>query len=97
MKRYQIFVSSTFVDLKKERAAVLESILHLKCFPAGMELFPSASESQFNYIKRIIDDSDYYILLIGGRYGDDSMGLSYTEQEFDYAAGKGIPILAFLL
>jgi len=96
MRRYQIFVSSTFVDLKKERAAVLESILQLKCFPAGMELFPSASMNQFEYIKRVIDDSDYYILIVGGRYGDDSTGLSYTEQEFDYAQSKKIPILAFL-
>ena len=51
MRRYQIFVSSTFLDLKKERAAVLESILQMKCFPAGMELFPSASINQFEYIK----------------------------------------------
>lgn len=52
MRRYQIFVSSTFLDLKKERAAVLESILQMKCFPAGMELFPSASMNQFEYIKK---------------------------------------------
>jgi len=91
MRRYQVFVSSTFIDLQKERAAVLESILHLKCFPAGMELFPSASVNQFEYIKSAIDDSDYYILIIGGRYGDDSMGLSYTEQEFDYAMVKKFP------
>ena len=97
MRRYQIFVSSTFLDLKKERAAVLESILQMKCFPAGMELFPSASINQFEYIKKVIDDSDYYILVIGGRYGDAPAGkLSYTEQEFDYAKSKNIPILAFL-
>lgn len=97
MRRYQIFVSSTFLDLKEERAAVLESILQMKCFPAGMELFPSASMNQFEYIKKVIDDSDYYILVIGGRYGDAPTGeLSYTEQEFDYAKSNNIPILAFL-
>lgn len=96
MKRYQVFVSSTFDDLKEARSAVLKSILKLGCFPAGMEWFPSASMEQFEYIKKIIDDSDYYILIIGGRYGDDSHGLSYTEMEFDYAVSKEIPVLAFI-
>lgn len=96
MKRYQVFVSSTYTDLKNERAAVLKSILKLNCFPAGMELFPSASVEQFEYIKKLIDGSDYYILVIGARYGEVRDGISFTEKEFDYAVSKNIPILAFL-
>jgi hypothetical protein len=65
--------------------------------PSGMELFSAADEEQFSYIKRIIDESDYYILVIGGRYGStDHQGVSYTEKEYDHAYSKRIPVLAFL-
>lgn len=96
IKRYQIFVSSTFTDLEEERGKVMETILKFECFPAGMELFPAMGEEQFKYIKRIIDDSDYYLLIIGGRYGsEDSNGVSWTEKEYDYAIEKGIPVMVF--
>lgn len=96
-KRYQVFVSSTFTDLEVERGKVMETILKYDCFPAGMEMFPAMDEEIFEYIKRIIDDSDYYLLIIGGRYGsvDKSNGKSWTEQEYDYAVSKGIPVIAF--
>ncbi|MBI3235347.1 MAG: DUF4062 domain-containing protein, partial [Bacteroidetes bacterium] len=67
------------------------------CIPAGMELFPAIDDEQFEFIKKIIDDCDYYVLIIGGRYGSiSSDGLSYTEKEFDYALEKGIKVLAFI-
>jgi hypothetical protein len=96
-KRYQVFVSSTFADLKEERQAVMQALLSLDHFPAGMELFPASDEDQWALIKGVIDDSDYYVLVIGGRYGStSSSGLSYTEMEFDYAAWTKKPILAFI-
>ncbi len=95
--RYQVFVSSTFADLKDERARVIQTIMELDCIPAGMEIFPAIDEEQFNFIKRIIDDCDYYILIIGGRYGSISeTGVSYTEMEYDYAIEKGIRVMAFI-
>lgn len=95
--RYQVFVSSTFADLVEERQAVMQALLSLDHFPAGMELFPASDEDQWTLIKGVIDDSDYYIIVIAGRYGSlSSEGLSYTEKEFDYALTSGIPILAFL-
>ena len=67
-KRYQVFVSSTYDDLQDERKEVMQALLELDCIPAGMELFPASSEDQWSLIKRVIDDCDYYILIIGGRY-----------------------------
>jgi hypothetical protein len=96
-KRYQVFVSSTFADLQKEREAVFDALMKINCIPAGMENFPAFDEEQLEFIKRIIDDSDYYVLITGGRYGtltDD--GISFTEKEYDYAVSKRIPILTFL-
>lgn len=96
-KRYQVFVSSTYSDLKEERGKVMQTIMALDCIPAGMELFPAIDEEQFEFIKKIIDDCDYYILIVGGRYGSISEdGISYTEKEYDYAVSKNIPVLAFL-
>lgn len=96
-KRFQVFISSTYSDLKDERSLVMRTIMSLNCIPAGMELFPASDSEQFEFIKRVIDDCDYYILIVGGRYGSlTEEGISYTEKEFDYAKQKGLPILAFL-
>lgn len=96
-KRYQVFVSSTYSDLKEERGKVMQTIMALDCIPAGMELFPAIDAEQFEFIKKIIDDCDYYILIVGGRYGSISDdGISYTEKEYDYAVSKDIPVIAFL-
>ncbi|WP_196810814.1 DUF4062 domain-containing protein [Mycobacterium marinum] len=96
-KRYQVFVSSTYRDLTEERAAVIQAILGLDHFPAGMELFPAADDDQWTLIKRIIDESDYYVVVVAGRYGSLSAeGISYTEKEYDYAVETGVPILGFV-
>jgi hypothetical protein len=92
-KRYQVFVSSTFTDLKEERQRVIQTLMEMDCIPAGMELFPAIDEEQWEFIKKIIDDCDYYLLIIGGRYGSVAEdGLSYTEKEFDYAIEKGLKV-----
>jgi len=96
-KRYQVFISSTFADLKEERGKVQQAVMELDCIPAGMELFPAIDEEQFEFIKKVIDDCDYYLLIIGGRYGSLSdEGVSYTEMEYRYAVSKGIKVIAFL-
>jgi hypothetical protein len=96
-KRYQVFVSATYADLKEERQAVIKTVIEADCIPAGMELFPAVDEEQLTFIKRIIDDCDYYLLIIGGRYGSiDKTGISYTEQEYDYAVQKGLKVIALL-
>lgn len=96
-KKYQIFVSSTFRDLIDERADIIKSILDLNHIPAGMELFPAIDLNQLSYIKKIIDECDYYIIIIGGRYGStDGEGVSFTEKEYDYACSIGKPVLAFV-
>ncbi|MGR3311521.1 MAG: DUF4062 domain-containing protein [Candidatus Brocadiales bacterium] len=97
-KKYQVFVSSTYDDLKEERQEVMQALLELDCIPVGMELFPAADEDQWTLIKKLIDDCDYYILIVGGRYGSaNSEGISYTQMEYEYAIKKRIPVISFLL
>lgn len=96
-KRFQVFVSSTYADLREERRKVILTLMEMDCIPAGMELFPAADEEQFEFIKRVIDDCDYYLLIIGGRYGSTTPeGISYTEKEYDYAIESGLKVIALL-
>ena len=96
-KRYQVFISSTYADLQEERQEVIQALLELDCIPAGMELFPAASEDQWTLIKKVIDDCDYYMVIIAGRYGSIGPdGLSYTEMEYRYALDIGKPIIGFV-
>jgi len=75
---------------------VAQTLLNMQCIPSGMEWFPADTEEQWAVIKRVIDDCDYYVLIIGGRYGSKTAeGLSYTEKEFDYALLKKLPVLVF--
>lgn len=96
-KRYQVFVSSTFADLKEERKLVIQTLMEMDCIPAGMELFPAIDEEQWQFIKSIIDDCDYYLIIVGGRYGSIAPdGISYTEKEYDYAIEKGMKVIALV-
>ena len=96
-KRYQVFVSSTYADLQDERRNVIQTLMEMDCIPSGMEIFPAADEEQWEFIKKVISDCDYYLLIIGGRYGSITPeGISYTEKEYEYAVSIGLKILAFL-
>lgn len=96
-KRYQVFISSTFVDLIEERREVMQALLEMDCLPAGMELFPAGNTDQWSLIKGVIDQSDYYLVILGGRYGSmTEEGISFTEMEYDYAIEQGIPVMGFV-
>ncbi|CAL2062074.1 DUF4062 domain-containing protein [Tenacibaculum sp. 190524A05c] len=96
-RKHQVFVSSTYRDLITERQHVIHALLELDCIPAGMELFPATDEDAWTLIKEVIDNSDYYLLIIAGKYGSkNENGISYTEMEFDYAVSTKKPIICFL-
>ncbi|WP_158590004.1 DUF4062 domain-containing protein [Amnibacterium setariae] len=91
-------MSSTYLDLREERQAVISTLLDSDAFPAGMELFPATDDDAWTLIQQVIDDSDYYILVMGGKYGslDPVSDLSFTEKEYDYAVATKKPVMAFL-
>jgi Domain of unknown function (DUF4062) len=98
-RKLQVFVSSTFIDLKEERQTAVQAILNAGHIPAGMELFTAGDESQWTIIKRWIEESDVYMLLLGGRYGsiEPKSGKSYTHLEYDYAVELGKPLFAIVI
>lgn len=98
-KKLQVFVSSTYEDLKVDRQAAVSAILKAGHIPAGMELFTSGDKSQMDTIRRWIDESDVYMLILGGRYGsvEPTTGVSYTELEYDYALELEKPLFAVVI
>jgi len=48
-------------------------------------------------IKSVIDQCDYYLVIVGGRYGSaGTEGVGYTEMEYRYALDQGKPIIGFI-
>lgn len=95
--KYQIFVSSTYEDLKEERAGIVRAILEMGHIPVGMEMFSAGDEDQWQVIARTISDCDYYVVLLAKRYGSMDGGISYTEKEYDFAVKNNIPVLGFII
>ena len=95
--KYQIFVSSTYEDLKPQRDQVVRAILEMGHIPVGMEMFSAGDESQWQLIQRQIEASDYYVVIIAHRYGSMDGTISYTEKEYDYAVALRIPALGFII
>lgn len=97
-KKYQVFVSSTYEDLQEERKKVMEALLQMNCFPVGMEYFNASDDSQWEVIKSLIKECDYYVLIVAGRYGsiEEESGKSYTQKEYEYAVEQGVPVISFV-
>jgi nucleoside 2-deoxyribosyltransferase len=103
--KYQIFVSSTYEDLKDERNEVIKACLNMGHIPVGMEMFNpvgmemfnAADEEQWAVITRTIDQCDYYVVILAHRYGSMVDGTSFTEKEYDYAVAQGVPALGFVI
>lgn len=97
-RKFSIFISSTYEDLKGERQALVGVALENNFIPVGMEQFHAAPTSQWNVITKMIDECDFYLLVIGARYGsiDEETNISYTEKEYNYAKNKGMPVLVLI-
>lgn len=96
---YQVFVSSTYEDLKLERQEVMAAIVSTGNVPIGMEYFPAGNAAPFDYIKKQINNADYYVLVLAGKYGsiNEETGISYTEMEYDYAVTHNVPVASFVI
>ena len=101
-KIFSVFVSSTFEDLQAERRVIADVLLNCSCFPRGMELFTANARKPWDVISKEIEECDFYLLLIGGRYGsyceDEDVRdrkISFTQREFEYADLLSKPIIVF--
>lgn len=98
-KKFQVFISSTYTDLIEERQRAVTAVLDSNHIPAGMELFKANNQDQMKVIRQWIDESDVFMLILGGRYGslDPATQKSYTHLEYEYALEKNMPIFTLIL
>lgn len=96
-KIYSAFISSHFSSLLDERKSVINILLDFKILPIGMEHFTVSTNGEFSAIQELIDDSDFFILIMGKKYGScDENGISWTEREYQYALNKNKPIIVIV-
>jgi hypothetical protein len=96
-KCYQAFISATFPDMRGARQALMPPMLASGLIPTGLDSAAAECNTLLPVIQTLIDSSDYFILIVGGRYGTLSpMGLSEIHREYIFAATKRKPIIAFI-
>src|SRR5215510_6709251 len=98
-RKLQIFLSSTYEDLIEHRLAAMEAILAAGHIPAAMEQFLPGDETAWEKIQSWIDESDAFILILGGRYGsiEPESGKSYVQMEYEYALKRKKPLFALVI
>jgi hypothetical protein len=95
-KRFQVFVSSTYDDLKIERSKVIQTLMEMDCIPSGMELFPAMDEEQWEFIKKVIDDCDYYLLIIADELSFINRGEKNETKQINDGSVKHCPYITCL-
>lgn len=98
-KKYQIFISSTYQDLQKERQQAVQIILREGHIPVGMEFFGQDDRKQWEVIKEWIKASDIVLCMIKNRYGTicNDTGLSYTQMEYEFSVEMHKPIIKVVI
>jgi hypothetical protein len=96
--KYQVFVSSTKEDLSDAREEITWCLLKAQFIPVGMENFSATHDRGWKVIARMIDESDYYVVVVAGRYGsiEAETDKSWTQREYEYAIEKKLHVLAFV-
>ena len=86
-----VFVSSTWLDLQPERAAVETAMQRLRETKfVGMEYFGSRDEDTRRVSLDEVDRSQVYVGILGGRYGS-----GITEAEYRRAWELGLPCFIY--
>lgn len=97
-RKYSVFLSSTYEDLKEVREKVMLRLFMNGYMVNTMESFGARSGRSWEVIQESIKDSDLFVVIVAGRYGSIVEGedISFTEKEYNYAVARGIPVLAFI-
>jgi hypothetical protein len=95
----KVFLSSTFLDLSKEREAVLAALRRKRMATLAMEDFLATTSTPLDTALENLRDSDLMILVIGSKAGSllsDGSGRTYTSAEYDELLKLGKEALVFV-
>jgi hypothetical protein len=102
-RKYQVFISSTFSDLARHRAEAVRAVVSAGHLPLALEYRTPESADKATVIGEAIKACQFYVLLLGHRYGSRPKGPrgkkkpSYVEMELDMAEKAGLKVVALLL
>ena len=94
----KIFVSSTYLDLKKYRAEAKQAIETSGNDFVGMETFQSHTHEPMEFCPERVEECAAFVLLVAYRYGDIPKGEknSITQLEYEHALKNKIPVRIYL-
>lgn len=93
-KRYQVFLITSGDDTRAERLVLSQALMGIGCFSWGLEQRTPLSTT---LARRQIDECDYVVVLLGGKYGEQSVtGESYMYLEYKYAVTRQKPIFVLM-
>jgi tetratricopeptide (TPR) repeat protein len=94
----KIFVSSTYLDLKKYRVEVRKAIEENGNEFVGMETFQSHTHEPSEFCPERVEECDAFVLLVAYRYGSIPEGekISITHLEYEHALRNKIPVRVYL-
>ncbi len=93
-KQYHVYISTAGPDTQPERAVVQQTLASLGFFSWGLE---DRTPLTTAFARRQIDECDYFLLLLGSKYGElSASGVSYMHLEYIYAVTKQKPIIVLL-
>lgn len=98
-RKFSVFISSTFVDMREVRAAFIDATLRCGHIPIGMEFFLPGPQRDTEIIKAEIESADIFVIIVGARFGSlvKKREVSFLSFEYELAKQLHKPILAFLL
>ena len=93
----KVFISSVRRGLASERDYLPDLIRAIGHEPSRFEDFGARNATSRGACLEGVSQADAYVLLLGQHYGDEmeDSGVSATEEEFNVAQQRGIPILVF--
>ncbi len=93
-KRYHVFICTSGTDMQAERVVLSQALVSQGFFSWGLEQRTPLTTA---FARRQIDDCDYFVLLLGGCYGElSASGVSYMHLEYIYAVTKRKPIVVIM-
>jgi energy-coupling factor transporter ATP-binding protein EcfA2 len=97
-KSLNVFLSGTVKDLAPEREIATRAIESLKLEAVRMETFGASSQTPLESCRQMVQDSDVFIGIYGGRYGyvSPNQSQSASEIEFQEAQRLGKDIMIYI-
>lgn len=99
MKKPNVFISSTFSDLKNHRKQLWNTLEKFEVNILGMEKFGARKEDSLTTCLKEVESCDIFILIVGMRFGttDKKSQKSYTWLEYEKAYELDKDILVYLI